>query len=80
MRRIMGLERIYVNPRVITGYTWKFYVWFKWILRHPFVQWFVEEMYDGAWMQYARTIVGEESEVYTWDGGDCHPWWYGGWW
>lgn len=80
MRRIMGLERIYVNPRVIAGYTWKFYVWFKWILRHPFVQWFVEEMYDGAWMQYARTIVGEESEVYTWDGGDCHPWWYGGWW
>ncbi|EKM61680.1 glycosyltransferase family 69 protein [Phanerochaete carnosa HHB-10118-sp] len=80
MRRIMGLERIYVNPRVITAYVWHFYVWFKWVLRHPFVKWFVERAYNGAWMQYARMIVGDDDKVYTWDGGDCHPWWYGDWW
>lgn len=80
MRRIMGLERVFVNPRVITAYVWHFYVWFKWVLRHPLVKWFVERVYDGAWMQYARMIVGDDDKVYTWDGGDCHPWWYGDWW
>lgn len=80
MRRIMGMERIYVNPRVHTSYAWHFYVWHKWILRHPFVAWFVEKVYDGAWMQYARTIIGNGEQVYTWDGGDCQPWWYGDWW
>ncbi|KIP04159.1 glycosyltransferase family 69 protein [Phlebiopsis gigantea 11061_1 CR5-6] len=80
MRRIFGLERIFVNPRVITAYVWHFYVWHKWILRHPLVKWFVERVYNGAWMQYARMIVGDDDKVYTWDGGDCHPWWYGDWW
>jgi hypothetical protein len=80
MRRLMGLERIFVNPRVHAAYVWQFYVWHKWVLRHPLVQWFVERVYDGAWMQYARMIVGDEDKVYTWDGGDCYPWWYGDWW
>ena len=80
MRRIMGMERIYVNPRVITAYVWHFYVWHKWVLRHRLVRWFVEDVYNGAWMQYARMIVGDDDKVYTWDGGDCHPWWYGDWW
>lgn len=80
MRRIMGLDRIYVNSRVITGYVWHLYVWHKWVLRHRFVRWFIEKQYDGAWMQYARMIVGDADRVYTWDGGDCHPWWYGDWW
>lgn len=80
MRRIMGLERIFVNPRVITAYVWHFYVWHKWVLRHPLVKFFVERVYNGAWMQYARMIVGDDDKVYTWDGGDCHPWWYGDWW
>ncbi|GJE89691.1 glycosyltransferase family 69 protein [Phanerochaete sordida] len=80
MRRIMGLERVFVNPRVTTAYAWHFYVWFKYVLRHPLVKWFVERVYDGAWMQYARMIVGDDDKVYTWDGGDCHPWWYGDWW
>ncbi|PSR71097.1 hypothetical protein PHLCEN_2v13066 [Hermanssonia centrifuga] len=79
MRRIMGLDRIYVNPRVITAYVWHFYVWHKWVLRQRIVKWFVE-LYDGAWMQYARMIVGDDDKVYTWDGIDCHPWWYGDWW
>ncbi|RPD60958.1 hypothetical protein L226DRAFT_534622 [Lentinus tigrinus ALCF2SS1-7] len=74
-RRVMGLDKVYVNPRVITAYTWKWYVWHKWVLRQQLVKWFVEEVWDGAWMQYARTVVGDPKEVWTWDGGDCHPWW-----
>ncbi|KAF7794860.1 hypothetical protein EIP86_006002 [Pleurotus ostreatoroseus] len=80
MRRIMGMNRIFVNPRVITAYVWHFYVWHKWVLRHRLVRWFVETQYNGAWMQYARMIVGDDDKVYTWDGGDCHPWWYGDTW
>ena len=80
MRRVMGLDKIYANPRVITAYIWHFYVWYKWVLRHPLVRWFVEDVYNGAWMQYAITVVGDATQVYTWDGGDCFPWWYGDWW
>ena len=80
MRRIMDMSRIYANPRVITAYGWHFYVWFKWVLQHRYMRWFVENVYDGAWMQYSRMIVGDSDKVYTWDGGDCHPWWYGDWW
>ncbi|KAI0787276.1 cryptococcal mannosyltransferase 1-domain-containing protein [Fomes fomentarius] len=73
-RRVMDLDRIYVNPRVVVGYMWRYYVWYKWILRQRLVEWFVR-MYDGAWMQSARMVVGDPKEVWTWDGGDCHPWW-----
>ncbi|KAI0094923.1 cryptococcal mannosyltransferase 1-domain-containing protein [Irpex rosettiformis] len=79
MRRLMGMDRIYVNPRVRVAYLWHYYWWHKWVLRHPYVAWFVEKVYDGAWMHYTKLVVGEGG-VYTWDGGDCHPWWYGGWW
>ena len=74
-RRIMDLGKIYANPRVISGYVWKYYVWHKWVLRERHVKWFVEQVWDGAWMQYARMIVGDAKQVWTWDGVDCHPWW-----
>ncbi|KAI0686544.1 cryptococcal mannosyltransferase 1-domain-containing protein [Earliella scabrosa] len=74
-RRVMGLTKIYANPRVIVGYVWKYYVWHKWVLRQRHVKWFVERVYDGAWMQYARMVVGDPKQVWTWDGVDCHPWW-----
>ncbi|PIL26876.1 hypothetical protein GSI_11056 [Ganoderma sinense ZZ0214-1] len=74
-RRIMGLERIYANPRVVSGYVWRYYAWHKWVLRERHVKWFIERVWDGAWMQYARLVVGDPKQVWTWDGGDCHPWW-----
>ena len=74
-RRVMGLERVYVNPRVVSGYIWKYYAWHKWVLRHPLVRWFVEEVYAGAWMQDSMMIVGDARTIWTWDGIDCHPWW-----
>ncbi|TBU28322.1 cryptococcal mannosyltransferase 1-domain-containing protein [Dichomitus squalens] len=74
-RRIMGLNKIYANPRVVNGYVWKYYAWHKWVLRERHVKWFIEQVWDGAWMQYARMIVGDARKVWTWDGVDCHPWW-----
>lgn len=75
LRRVMNLEEIYVNTRVVVGYGWKHYVWHKWVLRHPYVKWFVERVYDGAWMQYARMVVGGAEKSWMWDGIECHPWW-----
>ena len=74
-RRIMGLDRIYVNPRVVSGYVWRYYMWHKWVLRERHVKWFVEKVWDGAWMQYTRLVVGDPKQVWTWDSVDCHPWW-----
>ncbi|KAI9066934.1 glycosyltransferase family 69 protein [Trametes sanguinea] len=74
-RRVMGLERVFANPLVVNGYVWKYYAWHKWVLRHPRVKWFVERVWDGAWMQYARMVVGDAKAVWVWDGVECHPWW-----
>ncbi|CDO75219.1 hypothetical protein BN946_scf184808.g5 [Trametes cinnabarina] len=70
----MGLERVFVNPLVINGYVWKYYMWHKWVLRQRMVKWFVERVWDGAWMQYARMVVGDPKKVWVWDGIECHPW------
>ncbi|KAI0759522.1 cryptococcal mannosyltransferase 1-domain-containing protein [Trametes elegans] len=74
-RRVMGLEGVYANPAVASAYVWRYYVWHKWVLRAPPVRWFVERVWDGAWMQYARMVVGDPEQVWVWDGVECHPWW-----
>ncbi|KAG2363584.1 hypothetical protein BDR07DRAFT_1404013, partial [Suillus spraguei] len=61
LRRQFNLQRIYVNPRVITAYKWRYYAYFKWFMRHPVLRWTV-------------FVVGDATKVYRWDGGDCHPW------
>jgi len=73
-RRLFNLQRIFANPRVIVGYDWRFYTYFKWCMRHPVVKWWIEKIYDGAWMQKAIMVVGDADRVWYWDGGDCHPW------
>ncbi|KAH9932887.1 cryptococcal mannosyltransferase 1-domain-containing protein [Fomitopsis serialis] len=74
-RRVFGLNRVLVNPRVVTSYDWRFYVWFKWVLSHRLVRWWVRDVYDGWGMERKKMIVGVEERVWVWDGGDCHPWW-----
>ncbi|KAI0714377.1 cryptococcal mannosyltransferase 1-domain-containing protein [Cerioporus squamosus] len=71
-RRVMGLDRVYVNPRVITAYRWKWYVWHKWVLRQRYVKWFVERVWDGAWMQHARMVVGDPKESGSCSGFNSH--------
>ena len=74
-RRVFGLNRILVNPRVVTSYDYRFYVWFKWVLNHRLVRWWVREVFDGWGMERRKMVVGTEDQVWVWDGGDCHPWW-----
>lgn len=75
MRRQFNLQQIYVNPRVITAYDWRFYFYFKWLMRHPVLQWWIEKVYNGAWMARSVMVVGDADKIFWWDGGDCHPWW-----
>lgn len=74
LRRLFNLQRIFVNPRVVTAYQWRFYVYFKWLVRHWVLKWWIERVYDGAWMRKAVMVVGDPEKVFWWDGGDCHPW------
>ncbi|TFY60951.1 hypothetical protein EVJ58_g4808 [Rhodofomes roseus] len=74
-RRVFGLDRVLVNPRVVTSYDFRFYVWFKWVLSHRLVRWWVRDVYDGWGMERRKMVVGPEDQVWVWDGGDCHPWW-----
>ncbi|KAI0631908.1 cryptococcal mannosyltransferase 1-domain-containing protein [Trametes polyzona] len=73
-RVVMGLEKVFANPLVITGYVWKYYTWHKWVLRERHVKWFVERVWAGAWMQDKRMVVGDPKRVWVWEGVECHPW------
>jgi hypothetical protein len=46
-------------------------------MRHPVLLWWIEKVYNGAWMARAVLVVGDPASVYWWDGvrGGCHPWW-----
>lgn len=44
-------------------------------MRHPVLKWWIEKVYDGAWMDRAVVVVGDAKKVTEWDGGDCFPWW-----
>ncbi|KAH7921251.1 glycosyltransferase family 69 protein [Leucogyrophana mollusca] len=74
LRRQFNMQRIFVNPRVITAYKWRFYLYFKWFIRHPLMKWWVQKLYDVTWMRKNIIVVGDPAKVSWWDGGDCHPW------
>ena len=70
----------HLSRRFIPGHgpdtaLYRFYMYFKWFMRHPVLKWWIEKVYDGAWMQKDVMVVGDAKRVYQWDGGDCHPWW-----
>jgi hypothetical protein len=64
---------VFVNPRVIVGYEWKQFVWWKYVTRHWAVRWWIMRMERGAEMPFARMIVGQDHLVWRWAGGDCFP-------
>ncbi|KAJ7757620.1 cryptococcal mannosyltransferase 1-domain-containing protein [Mycena metata] len=74
LRRQFDMQRIYLNPRVINAYEWKYYVWWKWITRHWVVRWWMRDVEKGNGMQFAKMVIGDAKRVWTWDGGECHPW------
>ncbi|KAJ7035995.1 cryptococcal mannosyltransferase 1-domain-containing protein [Mycena alexandri] len=73
LRRVFALEAMYVNPRVITAYRWKYYVWFKYITRHWAVKWFIDNVENGNGIHLAKYVLGNPAEIWQWDGGECHP-------
>lgn len=52
----------------------RMYAYFKWRMRHPVLKWWIQKIYDGAWMQKDVLVVGSPKHIWQWDGGDCHPW------
>ncbi|KAJ7089971.1 cryptococcal mannosyltransferase 1-domain-containing protein [Mycena epipterygia] len=74
LRRQFDMNEIYVNPRVICSYSWEYYVWFKWVMRHWAVKWFVDVVENGRGVEKAKMILGGPERVWEWDGGECHPW------
>ncbi|KAJ7157239.1 cryptococcal mannosyltransferase 1-domain-containing protein [Mycena filopes] len=75
LRRQFDMQRIFLNPRVINAYEWKYYVWHKWITRHWVVRWWMRRVEVGNGMQFAKMVIGNPTNIWTWDGGECHPWW-----
>ncbi|KAJ7478203.1 cryptococcal mannosyltransferase 1-domain-containing protein [Mycena latifolia] len=73
LRRQFDLQDIYVNPRVINGYSWPWYVWFKYVTRHWAVKWWIERIENGNGVHLAQMILGDPAGVWQWDGGECHP-------
>ncbi|KAJ7075335.1 cryptococcal mannosyltransferase 1-domain-containing protein [Mycena belliarum] len=74
LRRQFGLQRMYLNPRVINSYEWKYYVWYRYVTRHWLVAWWMRHFEKREWMMEARMVVGDPKRVWKWDGGECHPW------
>ncbi|KAJ6544680.1 cryptococcal mannosyltransferase 1-domain-containing protein [Mycena vulgaris] len=73
LRRQFDMQRIFLNPRVINSYEWKYYVWYKWVTRHWLVVWWMKNVEMGNGMQFAKMVIGDAKRVWTWDGGECHP-------
>ncbi|KAF7317439.1 hypothetical protein HMN09_00480600 [Mycena chlorophos] len=57
--------RVYMNPRVIGVYSWRFYGYYRWVLRHWAVRWWIERMEVGLVVpkDVAQKADGVESEV-----------------
>ncbi|KAJ7788860.1 cryptococcal mannosyltransferase 1-domain-containing protein [Mycena olivaceomarginata] len=68
LRRLFGLERIYVNPRVITAYKWRFYLWFKYAMRHWVVKWFMETAEHKSREDLPQFVLGGGNQPTIWDG------------
>ncbi|KAJ6479530.1 cryptococcal mannosyltransferase 1-domain-containing protein [Mycena vitilis] len=65
--------RMYANPLVISAYARRFYFWFKYVLRHWAVRWFMDNVEHGRGVHLAKFILGDAARVWRWDGGECHP-------
>ncbi|KAJ6544467.1 cryptococcal mannosyltransferase 1-domain-containing protein [Mycena capillaripes] len=73
LRRLFALDRIYANPRVITAYKWRFYLWFKYAMRHWAMRWFMKRVERRSRIHVPQFVLGESTQIWKWDGGECHP-------
>lgn len=67
------MQKIFINPRVITGYDWVHYVWYKYVTRHWVVKWWMEHVEKGSAMHMAKMVIGDAANIWRWDGGECQP-------
>lgn len=74
-RRQYSLDKIYINPRVITAYRYKYYFWFKYVTRHWLLRLWIKYIERGRGLKDSRMIVGEPQNVWVFEGVECHPWW-----
>ncbi|KAJ7081154.1 cryptococcal mannosyltransferase 1-domain-containing protein [Mycena belliarum] len=74
LRRQFDLQAMYVNPRVINAYEWKWYLWHKYLMRHWAVKWWIEWVENGNGIHLAKMVLGDPAKIWQWDGGECHPW------
>jgi hypothetical protein len=71
LRRRFKLEKIVAVPSVISTYSWNQYVWFKYVLRHWIVRWYINKIELGARYAEFKFILGWPESVFLWDGGHC---------
>ncbi|KAJ7587105.1 cryptococcal mannosyltransferase 1-domain-containing protein [Mycena floridula] len=71
MRRQFEMTKIYMNPRVITAYEWRYYFWFKFVTRHWLIKWWIKHVERGDSMHRAKILPGDSKKVWVWDGGEC---------
>ena len=63
--RQFGLSKVYMNPTVIVGYEWEMYVWYKFILRHWLIKWWIETVERGSGYMFTRVTIGPKENVYS---------------
>jgi len=74
LRRQFGLDKIYLNPRVVTAYHQRFFFWNNYVLRHWIVRWWMRNVEAGRNLHQARITLSKlgPAGVTLWDGGACH--------
>ncbi|KAH7102339.1 cryptococcal mannosyltransferase 1-domain-containing protein, partial [Auriculariales sp. MPI-PUGE-AT-0066] len=74
LRRQFGLDKFFVNPRVVVAYHRRFFFWNNHVLRHWIVKWWMRNVERGRYLHRARITLsnlGPEG-ITLWDGGACH--------
>lgn len=72
-RRQFNLNKIYINPRVITAYEWKHYIWYKYVTRHWLIRAWIRHFEKGDGMHRVKMVNGDAPKIWIYDGVECHP-------
>ncbi|EJD37736.1 hypothetical protein AURDEDRAFT_72858 [Auricularia subglabra TFB-10046 SS5] len=71
LRVLYALEEIWINPRVLSAYSWdNYYLWIR-AMRHWLVQWWIRTVENGDGIERAKWIEGRYADVWMWEGGAC---------
>lgn len=65
LRRRFLMGKIHIVTSVITTYHYNRYVWFKYVLRHWVMRWYIQNVERGYRYNEAKTILGGGGEHAT---------------